>query len=316
MRRGGSGIRVALASASLVVATLALSASSASAERISLQALLPKSHGYRTVFFASDARRFGSSFQAFKRIHRGGLGTAYISAHGPSLNADGRVSASLGRRGEVSGRFVESSRRAVDRARADECVHLDIAEGKLVGRIVFRGEHGFATVRTRRVPAQLTTESRIDCDDIGIEPVLRRGREIELNACNREGEIVYAARRDLAGGSALHFVESIAKAGPGLIAFRQAFRKDDPETFEASLATDTARVQPGEPFSGSGYYADGALSGDLAVRLPGFREPVPLAPAKASLGEVGDDGDDLRCPLYVASAGRALPRGVARQWGI
>lgn len=309
MPRGGSGTGLALGSALLVAAALAVGASSASAEKTTLQALLPKSHGYRTIFTASDSRRFGASFQAFKRIHRGGLGTSYIDVHGRSLDADGRVRASLGRRGEVAGRFVESSRRTAVRARPDECVHLDIAEGKLVGRIVFRGERGFATVRTRRVPAQLTTERRIDCDDAGIDPTPRRGKEIELDACNREEELVYAARRDLAGGSALHFVESITKAGPGLIAFRQAYRKDDPETFTASLASGTARVQPGEPFSGTGFYAGGALSGNLAVRLPGFREPVPLAPAKAALGGDGD----LRCPLYVAGAKRALPRGVVQR---
>ncbi len=225
------------------------------------------------------------------------------------------VSVDLGPQGTVDAKFVERSRE-----RGGITVHCESTRnhrGFLVGRIDLHGIPGLDPVRKHRVEATLTEYRRTDCS----KPRSRRTRQVTLGACNQGEDLLYAAitsKREAADDEAVHIAYGVERPAKGLLTVRQAIRLEKRETFSFQPDLLGATVQPGYPFSGSATFADGALTGDLAVEMPGTRKPIPIAPGSARLTTSRSGAVDAPCDfgaerLGASPSSSALPRGLAKR---
>lgn len=251
----------------------------------------------------------------------GGKDSVQLSADGPSGEAvyltSGKVSsnqieARFGKLGIVSVRFRPSGRqRRVKVPR--KCFPrrppvVTSRLGSFVGRIRFRGEHGYTRVSVRGAKGGVgdplaNTPTKLSCEFR--ESAGERKRELEsvsLDATAPSGDVSFSASRlfghrspgvlpgkPAAPGDYLFLVASGEREGRMLI-FRSAGALGGPEEFSFDDALTSATVRPPAPFTGTGNFvrnADGSTgwTGDLAVPLPGLGV-VDLTGGKAELATV------------------------------
>jgi hypothetical protein len=106
-----------------------------------------------------------------------------------------------------------------------------------------------------------------------------------LQACQPDQNLAYAAFAGFPRG-VLHGVTAFERIQRVEIERRVDYSAS-PETFTYSHGLKEGRVEPGGPFTGSATYADGRLTGDLTVSLPGRTRPFALAPARAAISRKG-----------------------------
>ena len=201
-----------------------------------------------------------------------------------------RVSADFGPLGRVSVRFDERRRDVIKAPKGCEG-RITQRYGFFRGGFRFRGGHGWPPrpgpagagrgdqrrpVQLRRGVGAIQTPSEWLPDDVraGFRPGLR-GRELR------------AGRRSQGRGAAFS-----RRAGLIVVPYASAF--GDRDSLAVSRDGGTATVVPPRPFSGSAEYANGRLTGDLAVPLPGLERPVRLTPSPADLDRLRE-GSSFGC---------------------
>lgn len=258
----------------------------------------------------------------------GGKDSVELSATGRSGEADyigsGKVTGSeiearFGKLGEVSVRFRPSGRQRRVKV-PKKCFPkrpptVSSRLGSFVGRIEFRGEHGFTQVSARHAaggigdpltntPTKLTCQFRESAEE-------RKGEleSVSLDAASPKPGVSFSASRvfsnsPLGGlpmkpapdGDFLFLAFSSERPG-GMWIIRSAGALGGPEEFSFDDALTSATVHPPPPFSGTGNFlrnADGSTSwnGDLTVSLPGLGS-VDLTGGKAELATVAKQLEQL-----------------------
>ncbi len=175
-------------------------------------------------------------------------------------------------------------------------VHSSCA-GRFVGKIRYRGDHGFTRLSLHRTHGQLVLGHR--CTSRAVAP-----RELPVDATlvacgNRPGGsvnyFVYRPRPR----QAAHLTTRYEFAGRHAATIRDMGTLEPAKTFVAAPDFLSATVHPHTLYSGSADYADSALTGDLRADLPGRNRPTPLTPLSAALG---GDGVTSDCGAIAAAA--------------
>ena len=135
----------------------------------------------------------------------------------------------------------------------------------------------------------MTTGGPFSCDAESVP--FRRPASYYLTTCGPDSGPVYVA--ESFGRGVDHRVETFSRRA-GLIVVRYASAVGDRDSLAVSRDGETATVVPPRPFSGSAEYANGRLTGDLAVPLPGLERPVRLTPSPADLDRLRE-GSSFGC---------------------
>lgn len=275
---GGAGKRVSMLAAVVVALTAAAAAPAPAAAKQSINFTLRAGNDYRAFFSASERR----ASVRIVRSSRFGNEMAYYEARGDStLSERGRFHADFGSFGSIRGRYTGDEK-------GGEC--LDGApKGRVRGRFTFRGEDGYARVSARRAPAHLGSYT---CT-VGERAQLRAPsrKETLLLACRGEDRLLYAAID--VGKREYHYALMLDETKAVKIT-RQTDAFTSSSSFTHTSDLSTASVAPGGFFSGSATFADGLLTGDLAVSMAGVEEPVVVPPAAANLS-VGENEPPAEC---------------------
>ena len=210
---------------------------------------------------------------------------------------DGMLTVGIGRFGALSARFVP-----LDRVWREPPVHgcrgpaRISREGYFKGRIKFRGERGYVSLRKKRVPGTLQ-ETRWNCKERHIEErsKVRRLRAgvFGFAARSKDGALFFAALRKERDGKGLYstFVAGMRERQGRVLIERRGVVVGPSELYAVDALTGAALVRPGNPFQGSGLWqASQSMpkkwSGDLRVSLPGA-PPVVLAGEEFVSGPIG-----------------------------
>lgn len=239
--------------------------------------------------------------------------TVYV-AHGTVTET--RIAASFGARGGIDVRFRPSGRylRATRRAGCGRATHRVLANlGLFVGRLRFKGENGFTSVRAHRVRGGRTSVKALALCSRGLEPLERRallprsepsplGAAAALSRAGEETEVaadpvvqpkpttlaasvvaplarlVFGARAGADGVPVFLAAEQSVEGRLGIVRLVSARGRAGSFAFDDALATAT--VTPPPPFRGEGVFEHGvgnakSWSGSLAVTFLGAAR-VPL----------------------------------------
>lgn len=232
---------------------------------------LPASNGYELEF---RANRTVHGTEAWITVTRGDGAASYHVT--PELITSHRIEADFGPYGNVSIRYHATGPEEGGPCNEDR-------PAAFRGTIGFEGEGRFTSVRARSaqgvvrplgggvcVPG-LTTRSEAPIPRI-----------VALFSCNPSLGYGYAAIDGLSRRP-FHLAVQIARIGRVDVT-RQYFREGSLESFAFRKDGSAASVLPPGQFSGSGSFADGRLSGDLSILLPGLEIPLALVPAEAGFG--------------------------------
>lgn len=246
---------------------------------------LGRDNGYVVDFAASAQGRRGGAVL----IASGRRGGAYYLKPRAAEVTPRRVRADFGPIGRVSVRFEERDRDVTTAPKGCEG-RMSQRYGLFRGGFRFRGEREFARVRGRRARGEVTMGGPFTCDAVPA-PVRRRAASYYLTTCGPPSAPVYTAQGF--GRSVDHAVEAVSRRA-GLIIVRNAGAVGDRDSLAVSGDGATATLEPPRPFSGSAEYADGRLTGDLTVPLPGLERPVRLTPSRADLDRLRE-GSGFGC---------------------
>lgn len=240
---------------------------------------------------------FGGAGTVLVIVHRGERAASWYVAHGVA-NAN-RVEASFGKFGEVSMGFQVSSDHTWER-RHRKCrgrQRYVNRRGVFAGRLRFRGEKGYVSVRVHRAKGYVTAVAP-QCErsaagelDLLAGAAAAKGSSpipttLQLSWLDGTSSgVFYAVAREWGTG----FYAETAKSEGKLAIFRGVKAKGGAKRLRVDEELTTARTNPPAPFSGSGVYRaapDGTFtwSGALKVNFPGApNTPLTDAPFKARL---------------------------------
>lgn len=301
---GGRAVRTGAGAVVLACVSLTLAAGTAGAAHhrsIEIEASVHAPAGYR-ISFAADGSRGPdtAAFIAFRPIEHGFSAATYLDFRHQRVTARD-VHADLGPGRKVHAKFAERSRRedTVPGCRG----RRTIRRGVLIGRISFVGEHRYVAVRKHRIPARVTVDGIHGCR----HPSPRRDqwpRAFALSACRPAADLIYGAFApgNEIDGDPQHFAATATSRGSRVVA-RDLLLAGKASSFEAADDLSTATVHPGGPFDGTGTYADGRLTGDLAATFLGLERPLAITPAEANLKETRSGSVDVECGSQVGGVG-------------
>ena len=232
------------------------------------------SHGYKLAFSATEGQREQADLTFYKR----GESLSY-TVRGKSIVKGNRIRADFGPFGSVRGRYTGKVR-----DKDDDCDPLIRRDSTFRGRLVARAEHDLSKAKAHRAKGELTGIGiDPDCDAAPgrTKPPSHRQRAV-LSTCPTGRGVRYLAYFDRRHDVVSHQALGYERRGRVRIA-RLAYANGPGKTFTVDKNLTEAKVKPGGAFSGSGTYADGELTGDLAVALPGLGDPVTIAPTNATL---------------------------------
>lgn len=303
--------------AALAASVQLLIAGPAEARTLSVQLELPSQSGYDLSFGASTFRGKSSASLSIERSSRiRGSSVSYFGTGG-KVSAR-RVDVRLPPVGEVSATFDERSSRQIE---VPGCKRgITVRSGVFEGRFFFEDADGFVDVfGPLRAKGKVTVGSIGGCTGSGAKD--RPGGPALFASCNEENDALYT----VLGGNgfpASHsatLFEEIAR----LDLIRSTWASGEEDDFRFAGDLSTATVTPPLPFSGSGDYESGRLTGDLAARFLGLPEPQPLTPAKAKLKRgslrlacgpgFGIAASSLRQPAIRTSPGPTIASGPRRR---
>jgi hypothetical protein len=265
----------------VVLAALALAAPAAArTARLGAVLRVEGSNGVKLQF--AGYGREGATGQSGISAYRNGIGTDY-GARGADM---GRRSfaAEVGGIGAVDMRFHAESRK---RRSFRFCEgHVTVLSGSFRGLAWFEGEGGYSEAMAHRATGKMFVDGVHDCREPARPPKHHQGepkrRQVALATCRPGTEDDYYAFAARAGHGAFHLAERFERRD-GMWIWRQALVERPARTFTFARDLSSATLAPGDPFSGTGSYADHELTGDLATSFLGAAAPVPAAPAKARL---------------------------------
>jgi hypothetical protein len=251
------------------------------------------SHGYRVLVEAHGPRTQISITKAHDHA-KAGSQTTYI-AH--RQGGDGSIRAGFGELGSISMRFRPDGR-VTETKPEKTCIgpdHLTIRHGSYVGKLRFRGEDGYVTVKANRVSGELVTPPFLNClqESGSARPATfalaaRKGpSRFRFSAGYRSG--LYAAFFEATrSGRRTEFVATVLQTVGKIGIYRLAIDRDKPSSFATNDSLSFAAIAPGAPFHGSGSLTRDPLgarqwSGSLAVNFPG----APNTPLTGPLFKTG-----------------------------
>jgi hypothetical protein len=235
------------------------------------------------------------------KTSKGSTATQYTLKTVRRLSAR-RIEVPMGTLGSFSARFKPES---VERAQGS-CFSVAAYRGRLVGRLRFDGENGYAAVNRRTAKARVAVVHR-SCRKSGsaraVGGALRPAGSYQpptLTACGPDpGTLLAVSRtRYFADFTAWKFERTPTAR---ILRYASAPRLADDFTFRRDLRS--AKLRPERPiFNGSASYRNQLLSGDLTARFQGIGA-VPLAPGDASLIS-GEPTEFPDCPGFPGALGR------------
>lgn len=238
------------------------------------------SHGYRLEAFA--AKGFGVvALQPPE--NRGGLGSSAEYAVFDAKVTDKRVKIDLRGRGRISALFKPTGRvRRFQPPGNCKGGPETIRFGTFVGKIRFRGERGYTTVRATRARGAIRRQSRLVC-----KSPKRKGKRKQRHKKARKGPLatIFSAG-DAATGTAFTafrssddprsalFAATSFEQREGVSISRQALVIGGAARFDFDAGLNSAQIEPPAPFAGSAHFEriDDHASrweGPLTVSLPG-----------------------------------------------
>jgi hypothetical protein len=261
-----------------VVAFLCAPAADARPEAIELR--LPATDGYRFELSVNpESGGGGYSSVSFSKDH----GSVLYSG-GRGVFGDRRITADFGPLGRVAVRYEVKGPPV-----RGNCVVPRWRPVRLVGSVDIQGENGFTSVSSRAARGRawiLPDRCRRSASRTPAFHETEDPPDIDLEACHRQPgrAITYGAVAGypFLGENALHSALAEERLGR-LYVIRSVDILAPPGTLRAKRRAGTATLTPTGRFSGSATFANGRLSGDLAVLFPGIEAPVPIAPAKGDL---------------------------------
>lgn len=200
--------------------------------------------------------------------------SSYYSA--PAKVTARRIKARLRGFGRIAVRFGPRHARTASRDKRSsparmpvECIQTELTtSGVFRGRIRFRGEHGYTSVRARRAPGQVGWRSPERCTGSAHGTLLSA----------RSGPTRFVALRDETLGGLTAFEALARERKRAVLISRTGLRVAEQSEFSFDSGLTSAHVEPaGVPFSGSAdFTSPGDWTGSLAVSFAG-EENLPLA---------------------------------------
>lgn len=253
---------------------------------IRVQAGGPATNGYSFSFSAHRQQPGGGV--AVLELENDTSSAAYVQRR-PAKVSKRKVVADFGALGKVRYRFEEgfaSGERGCRRS----------SFSLLRGAVRFDGERGYSRIRSNDIAFMESTVVRDKCldndDVVPIDPVLREGsRDVLLASCGPESGGGFFVAEPERGAPADFFATKSSVDGD-LMSFRSVLVSGSNASFAPSPDLSRIRISPPQPIVGRAFYADGALSGNARVALPGL-DSLRLAPSNDV--EVGAF-DEVRLP--------------------
>lgn len=217
---------------------------------------------------------------------RKGKAKKFISANytAPGSASTKRMSAKLGKFGELDLRFVEQGKARKDLPRGCKGKPDRIQRGIWKGVLRFKGKRGFTKVNLSSARGSITRFGSYTCGDGGETGV----NLVMLHAwkgLGKRGATDFTVVQEDRPRAVPHFSASrYTKVGKVLvteIAFRRGKRSQF--HFTAPEPTGDADLNPKSPFSGSARYRAGSWKGNLKVRFPSKRVKLTGKGFKAEL---------------------------------
>lgn len=172
------------------------------------------------------------------------------------------VQGRLGDSGRIDLTFHPTGRRVIEPDRnCGTDVERTFRAGTLTGSLRFRDED-FIDVDLRRMKAGRLRGTAVSCTVTSHTRAQRT--EAKLTACGR-GEDAWQVQRLVGGETRLTATSRLARRD-GFYSQSYIERRIRPGTFVPDLEQNTATLHPPSPFTGTGTYADGEVSGDLRWR--------------------------------------------------
>jgi hypothetical protein len=195
-----------------------------------------------------------------------------------------KVKVSLGALGSFSMRFKATKKPEKQHVKGCQGVSVT-TQGQFHGKAQFRGEGGFTKIDQKTATGYVMVSNFHDCKGGGggggTQPPGKP--QIWLTACSGGVESVQlTAVKPEQGGSRAAFTVQEKGASGSVGVERYVTLKTPLAAFKTAPDLSSATLTPGGPFSGTGSYASGELSGDLRVELLGGGT-VPLSSTEASL---------------------------------
>jgi hypothetical protein len=277
-----------------LVAVVALPATAFAAKKVSVNFSAKSSHGYRLHFFAKGKPGRMLAFVQVSRLTNGRKAYEAVSSigdRGTSFRNE-LLESDVGD-AKVAVRFEPSTKPG--------------CAGTFVGKIRYRGDHGFTKASLDSAKGRLRING--ECPQRSMK---RRAVPVDasLVACGNGARsslsyIVYRPRpRQAAHLTTRYEVDSRHEQ-----TIRDMGTLEPAKTFVAAPDLLSATVEPHTLYSGSGGYADGVLTGDLKANLPGRIRPDRLTPLSAALGP-GEVTSDCSAVAAGARAAKGVSGGI------
>ena len=263
-----------------LIAVVAVPAAASAKRKVSANFSAKSSHGYRMHFIAKGKPGRMLALVQVSRLTDGRKAYEAVSSIGDrgTTFENGLLESDIGD-ARIAVRF--------DPANKPGCA------GTFVGKIRYRGDHGFTKASLDSAKGRLRIDG--DCPRSASK---RRALPVDasLVACGNSARsslsyIVYRPRpRQAAHLTTRYEVDSRHEQ-----TIRDMGTLEPAKTFVAAPDFLSATVEPHTLYSGSGEYADGVLTGDLKADLPGRARSDRLTPLSAALGagEVTSDCEQV-----------------------
>ena len=283
------GRRYAFVLAVAMISLAAIPAVASAKHKINARFMAEASHGYRLGFVTRGKPRRGVTLVQVSRLTDGRKAFESVSDLGERATfRDGLLKTKLGD-ARVAVRFEPGN--------GNGC------SGKFVGRIRYRGEHGFTNASLDSAKGYLRVDG--ECADRD-RPARAQPVDATLLACGNRahGSIDYTVFRPRPR-QAVHLASRWEFHGRD-VRIRDVGTLEPAKTFVVAPDLLSATVTPHLLFSGSAEYADDALTGDLKVSFPGRTRPDRLTPLSAAIGE-----DEVSADCGPVAIGKRVPRRLS-----